>query len=690
MSRVRRLRSRCLWALLGWSLGLAQVQAATTSPGPAQAEALAARLDLLVRQEQGQTDQQPGSLKTLQAWRQAAAADGALDDRTRVAFDLAEARLLLAQGDSEAALRLADRLAAQPGSPALSPLLRAEQAARQGRLQAAADWAGQAWQILETGCPEGVLKADIQQGRCDYRSSWSALRLQARQRMAEGAHSLAEVQLRRSLDLAQAGADPERSALSMASLAQVNQSLSQTEQSRRWLTLALQTAQGDAQTQGQIKVIEATMAARNGDLRAQRQALDAGLQIARATGNRLLLAQMHIGLIDFYMQQKQPLRALQAAGPALDWLAHQPDARIERALRNNLAVARIQLHQFERARQELARLRELNQGHTELVDQSVELREQGEAWAAAGQTREAILAYHAERKLNAQLTARHRESSLQQLKLKYDSERKQRDLALLVSKQALVDRQLSNRQLASQVGYAVAALLGLSLLLGAVMVRRVHLTNKRLKANEVLLRAQSERDPLTDLANRRHFLAVMNQQDQPAFNGALLMVDIDHFKHVNDQHGHGIGDVVICEVARRLSHAVRQNDLVVRWGGEEFLVFAADVSAEQLCALAERILHSVAGTPVQTTDGPLRITVSLGFARFPLPPSQLLLHWEQAVNWADMALYSAKSRGRNRAMGIETVHAPNAEALAAIAADFDAACSSERVNLKQILGPGSA
>ena len=319
MSRVRRLRSRCLWVLLGWSLGLAQVQAATTSPGPAQAEALAARLDLLVRQEQGQTDQQPGSLKTLQAWRQAAATDGALDDRTRAAFDMAEARLLLAQGDSEAALRLADRLAAQPGSQALSPLLRAEQAARQGRLQAAADWASQAWQILETGCPEGVLKADIQQGRCDYRSSWSALRLQARQRMAEGAHSLAEVQLRRSLDLAQAGADPERSALSMASLAQVNQSLSQTEQSRRWLTLALQTAQGDAQTQGQIKVIEATMAARNGDLRAQRQALDAGLQIARATGNRLLLAQMHIGLIDFYMQQKQPLRGLAGgrAGPGL-------------------------------------------------------------------------------------------------------------------------------------------------------------------------------------------------------------------------------------------------------------------------------------------------------------------------------------------------------------------------------------
>ena len=116
---------------------------------------------------------------------------------------------------------------------------------------------------------------------------------------------------------------------------------------------------------------------------------------------------------------------------------------------------------------------------------------------------------------------------------------------------------------------------------------------------------------------------------------------------------------------------------------------AADVSAEQLCALAERILLSVAGTPVQTTDGPLRITVSLGFARFPLPPSQLLLHWEQAVNWADMALYTAKARGRNRAAGIVVVKAGDRQDLQQIEADFDAACSSERVQLQQVLGPAA-
>ena len=125
----------------------------------------------------------------------------------------------------------------------------------------------------------------------------------------------------------------------------------------------------------------------------------------------------------------------------------------------------------------------------------------------------------------------------------------------------------------------------------------------------------------------------------------------------------------------------------MRWGGEEFLVFAPGVAQSQLHGLAERILFSVGAEPVTTEDGPLSITVSIGFAHFPLPPMRLALHWEQAVNWADMALYTAKSQGRNRAMGIATVDAKDSDTLQQIEADFDAACSSQRVSLQQILGP---
>jgi diguanylate cyclase (GGDEF)-like protein len=219
------------------------------------------------------------------------------------------------------------------------------------------------------------------------------------------------------------------------------------------------------------------------------------------------------------------------------------------------------------------------------------------------------------------------------------------------------------------------------------MLQRVRRANQRLKAKQQLLRAQSERDPLTDLANRRHFLAVMERHAQDCFDGALMMVDIDHFKHVNDRNGHAAGDTVICEVARRISDAVRQEDLVVRWGGEEFLVYAPKVGAEPLQQLAERVLLSVGREPVRTEAGALRITVSIGFAHFPLPPTRLPLHWERAVNWADMALYTAKAQGRNRAVGIATVDAADTEALTQIEANFDAACNSQRVTLKHILGP---
>jgi diguanylate cyclase (GGDEF)-like protein len=148
-----------------------------------------------------------------------------------------------------------------------------------------------------------------------------------------------------------------------------------------------------------------------------------------------------------------------------------------------------------------------------------------------------------------------------------------------------------------------------------------------------------------------------------------------------------VGDVVIRDVAQRISDAVRAEDLVVRWGGEEFLVFAPNVSQDTLSLLAERVLNSVGGQPVATENGPLRVTVSIGFAHFPLPPGLLRQHWEQAVNWADMVLYTAKAQGRNRAVGIATVDAQDAAALLEIEADFDAACHSQRVRLLHIAGP---
>ncbi|MCV2351684.1 GGDEF domain-containing protein [Paucibacter sp. Y2R2-4] len=605
----------------------------------------------------------------------------------------AEARIQLRLGQGEQTLAIAQRLAQDAQQAARAHVLRAEEADYAGRSEEAAQHALKALEALAPWCAEDRPAQQVIQQGCDFRNAWSALRLREEKQGNDGALALAEATARRRLDLAEAGQDDFMRAQSLGALALLSQRLEQPEQAKRWITQALQLAQGQPLTQAYVKGQEASLAARQGQIELQVRALDEALDLAKKADAPHVAAYMQLSLADANLRLKQPARAKALVEQALPTLLQYGDRRPERTARNNLVQSLILLGQFDAAHREIAQLNQMDKDQAGKAALMEELREQGEAWASMGRPKEAIADFHQERKLNAELVARNRQSSLEQLKVKYDSDRKQREFDLLVRDKSLVERQLANRQLTQQVGLAMAVLLGLSLVLAGVMVNRVRQANKKLKANEVLLRAQSERDPLTDLANRRYFLAVMEQQQNPqeaSFNGALLMIDIDHFKHVNDQHGHGIGDVVICEVARRLSHAVRAEDLVVRWGGEEFLVFAPDVSQEQLSALAERILQGVGATTIATEDGPLRITVSIGFAHFPLPPSNLTLPWEQAVNWADMALYTAKSQGRNRAMGIATVDARDTDALTQIEADFDAACSSERVSLTQVLGPQAA
>jgi diguanylate cyclase (GGDEF)-like protein len=239
----------------------------------------------------------------------------------------------------------------------------------------------------------------------------------------------------------------------------------------------------------------------------------------------------------------------------------------------------------------------------------------------------------------------------------------------------------------------VAALvLSLSAAVVGLLYRRVRHTHRQLVANQARLRVQSERDPLTNLANRRHFLSVMQAEQARAgggagFDGALLLVDIDHFKHVNDGHGHAAGDIVLCEVARRLNEAVRGDDLVVRWGGEEFLVLALKVPATLAEQMAARILKAIGEEAVMVQGVPVRVTVSIGYARFPLPPNVLPIPWEQAINLADMALYTAKNQGRNRAVGIFAAQAPEAAELQRIEADFDRAWHEGKLKLRVAPGP---
>jgi two-component system cell cycle response regulator len=155
-------------------------------------------------------------------------------------------------------------------------------------------------------------------------------------------------------------------------------------------------------------------------------------------------------------------------------------------------------------------------------------------------------------------------------------------------------------------------------------------------------------DPLTELMNRRAFVQAMDRERSRAsrhgFPLSLLVLDVDHFKEVNDTYGHDAGDVVLRGLARVLTEFARKSDWVVRWGGEEFVLALPQTSEAGARIVAERVRGKVANTDHRLPNGKLiRVTISVGLA-------SVTARWEldAVVARADKALYAAKAGGRNR------------------------------------------
>ncbi len=164
-----------------------------------------------------------------------------------------------------------------------------------------------------------------------------------------------------------------------------------------------------------------------------------------------------------------------------------------------------------------------------------------------------------------------------------------------------------------------------------------------------ILHNQSIKDPMTNLFNRRHLenmlptliAAAQRRNEQIAF----LMIDMDWFKKVNDTYGHKAGDTVLKTLANILINNVRKSDIIIRYGGEEFLIILQNVKTEQdAFEIAEKIRQSVEKTKIQLDSTVINKTISIGISMF---PKCCLQGWE-CIKYADMALYKAKENGRNQ------------------------------------------
>ncbi len=179
------------------------------------------------------------------------------------------------------------------------------------------------------------------------------------------------------------------------------------------------------------------------------------------------------------------------------------------------------------------------------------------------------------------------------------------------------------------------------------MVLNVH--SHGIQRAEHYLNTLAETDRLTGLPNRRGLLnlveAIHTDAGSSKTTPAAIIIDVDHFKHINDQYGHSCGDSVLSTIAQRMQSQIRDQDALGRWGGEEFVLVLHEADLPLAFAVAERIRETVTGLAFESDDQPFHVTVTTGIALWTPEES-----FEACLERADRALYHGKESGRNRSV----------------------------------------
>lgn len=353
-------------------------------------------------------------------------------------------------------------------------------------------------------------------------------------------------------------------------------------------------------------------------LAAFRQAL-AVAQRAQLPG---LEASIRGNIADYYLRSEDYRQAELEARASLEVSARVNDENLLQMAKANLGFA---LMGQGRVAQGLAYIdaviRQMREAGA-TPDLEAMLDEKGRMLERAGQYREALAVVREQQALQQSNARTERDKAIAALQEGFDASQRTRQIDLLKRENDLKDSELRSRRAALwATGFAAV----LTVLAGAVVLvlyRRAARSNAELKKLNTQLEFHSTRDALTGLHNRRSFLAKMqaanerghtNRRSAPAEQVTCFMLfDIDHFKSINDRWGHNTGDAVLVEVARRLQAAVRDTDMVLRWGGEEFMIYAPETGRDQVAAVVSRVLHAIGATPVQTGSGAVPVTITAG------------------------------------------------------------------------------
>jgi diguanylate cyclase (GGDEF)-like protein len=488
--------------------------------------------------------------------------------------------------------------------------------------------------------------------------------------------------LEQALDLANKMHDDLRTLHAMLALASIYTDSGNFDRATVLLKSArsIATRLGDEAALVDTEERAADIADRRGDRTEERRASLAGLEHAKRSGSSKWLELALLNLGDSYLKSRDFAESLKYSKQALPIMLRTNHHDDEQIALFNEGLAYIGLGSIKSGEKLAEGAISAALAGSDFLDAKELLREYADALEHAGYLMMAIQVYHRYDEMSEKLMTNTRQRAFLELSAQFDDERKARELELLRRDNALKVSEMRGQRLRQQL--ILAGALFIALICAALVWAFARVS----KANE-RLRFSSEHDPLTGLSNRRYFnehvLAV--DGSRPAW-GCVLLADLDHFKRINDTHGHPAGDAVLAAISQRLSAALRENDKLVRWGGEEFLAVLGPMTPEQADLTAERLLQAVRREPVLWNGHLIHCTISIGYASFPMAGSATNISLDSAISLVDKALYVAKRRGRDRACLIKVMSARDDKELTRISSEFESATIDRRVELVEILG----
>lgn len=282
-----------------------------------------------------------------------------------------------------------------------------------------------------------------------------------------------------------------------------------------------------------------------------------------------------------------------------------------------------------------------------------------------------------------------REKSTRDLQARYDLKSQSQQITILQQQNSLQEELIKNKKLQQTVTLLFVMIILIAAVLLINLYRKVRKTNQRLKEVNKQLEFQSLRDPLTGLLNRRAMQDKMAKRHISGENTpcGLLILDIDFFKQINDNYGHAAGDAVLIEISRRLSEFVTKSEMLIRWGGEEFLMILNSQTSSKIDQLSQRLLTAISELTINYEGREIAVTISGGFINLPFAEvAEHQLNWEKVLQIADMALYLSKVNGRNQVTLIDGLNVPFAIAEPHLQSDLNGAIRENQVRYHIISG----